>query len=147
MSIPPSHSTSDVDTSPGGERLESWKEIAAYLNRSVRTLHRWEKEEGLPVHRQLHKELGSVFAYKSELEAWSRNRSVRTEVRANNREPGSPYRSRLVVTIALSGAVEPPRVCRRAVNVSSTFVSSVLPQSAFEESHAGARRPSREARC
>jgi hypothetical protein len=105
MSIPPSHSTSDVDTSPGGERLESWKEIAAYLNRSVRTLHRWETEEGLPVHRQLHKELGSVFAYKSELEAWSRNRSVRTEVRANNREPGSPYRSRLVVTIALSGAV------------------------------------------
>jgi Tol biopolymer transport system component len=105
MSIPPSRSTSDVDASPGEERLESWKEIAAYLNRSVRTLHRWEKEEGLPVHRQLHKELGSVFAYKSELEAWSRSRSVGTEVRANTREPGSPYRSRLVATIALSGAV------------------------------------------
>ena len=105
MSIPPSHSTSDVDTSPAGERLESWKEIAAYLNRSVRTLHRWEKEEGLPVHRQLHKELGSVFAYKSELDAWSRARSVRTEVRENTKDPGSPNRSRMVVTVALAGAV------------------------------------------
>ena len=104
MNIPPSHSPSDIDTSPPGERLESWKEIATYLNRSVRTLHRWEKEEGLPVHRQLHKELGSVFAYKSELDAWSRHRSVRAEV-ANNGEPGSPYRSWLMVTIALSGAV------------------------------------------
>ena len=101
MSIPPSHATPDVDTSLTGERLESWKEIAAYLNRSVRTLHRWEKEEGLPVHRQLHKELGSVFAYKSELDAWSRARTVSTEVRKNTEEP----RSRMVVAIALSGAV------------------------------------------
>ena len=105
MSIPPAHSTSDIDTSPAEERLESWKEIAAYLNRSVRTLHRWEKEEGLPVHRQLHKELGSVFAYKSELDAWSGARSVRTQVRENSAEPGSPSRSRAVITIALSGAV------------------------------------------
>ena len=104
MSIPP-HSTSDVDTSPAGQRLESWKEIAVYLNRSVRTLHRWEKEEGLPVHRQLHKELGSVFAYTSELDAWSRARSVHTEDRENEREPGLPNRSRMVVAIALSGAV------------------------------------------
>jgi Tol biopolymer transport system component len=105
MSIPPSRSASDVDTSPPGERLESWKEIANYLNRSVRTLHRWEKEEGLPVHRQLHKELGSVFAYTSELDAWSRARSVRTEVRENRKEPGARNRWRMVVTIGLAGAV------------------------------------------
>src|SRR5262245_24460672 len=78
MSIPSPHSASDVNPSSAGKRLESWKEIAVYLNRSVRTLHRWEKEEGLPVHRQLHKELGSVFAFKSELDAWARARSVRT---------------------------------------------------------------------
>ena len=105
MSIPPSRSASDVDTSAPGERLESWKEIATYLSRSVRTLHRWEKEEGLPVRRQLHKELGSVFAYKSELDAWSRARSVRTEVRENTTDPGSPNRSRLVVMVGLAGAV------------------------------------------
>jgi TolB-like protein/Tfp pilus assembly protein PilF len=56
------------------ERLESWKEIAAYLRRSVRTVHRWEKEEGLPVHRHLHKRLGTVYAFKSEIDAWWQTR-------------------------------------------------------------------------
>ena len=53
-----------------GDRLNSWKEIAAYLKRDVRTLHRWEAEEGLPIRRHLHKKRGSVYAYRSELEAW-----------------------------------------------------------------------------
>jgi Tol biopolymer transport system component len=52
------------------DRLDSWKEIAAYLRRSVRTVTRWESEEGLPVHRHVHSKAGSVFAYKSELDAW-----------------------------------------------------------------------------
>jgi TolB-like protein len=52
------------------DRLDSWKEIAAYLTRGVRTVRRWEREEGLPVHRHLHRVLGSVYAYKSEIEAW-----------------------------------------------------------------------------
>lgn len=56
---------------PGpGDRLESWKEIAVYLNRSVRTVRRWEREESLPVHRHMHRTLASVYANKSELEAW-----------------------------------------------------------------------------
>jgi Tol biopolymer transport system component len=50
--------------------LESWKEIAAYLQRDVRTVTRWEKYEGLPVHRHRHRERSSVYAYPSELEAW-----------------------------------------------------------------------------
>lgn len=53
-----------------GERLESWKEIARYLHRQVRTVQRWERDEGLPVHRLSHKKLGSVYAYGSELDAW-----------------------------------------------------------------------------
>jgi TolB-like protein/thioredoxin-like negative regulator of GroEL len=58
---------------PGaGDRLDSWKEIAAYLNRSVRTVRRWEREEGLPVHRHVHRTLGSVYADKSEVDAWQR---------------------------------------------------------------------------
>jgi serine phosphatase RsbU (regulator of sigma subunit)/serine/threonine protein kinase len=52
------------------ERLDSWKEIAAHLQRGVRTVQRWEKEEGLPVHRHLHDTQGSVFALKSEIDAW-----------------------------------------------------------------------------
>ena len=53
-------------------RLESWKEIGAYLNRSVTTVQRWEQEEGLPVHRLLHAKSGSVYAFTHELDAWYR---------------------------------------------------------------------------
>ena len=52
------------------DRLDSWKEIAAYLRRGVRTVRRWERDEGLPVHRHVHRVLGSVYAYKSEIEIW-----------------------------------------------------------------------------
>jgi TolB-like protein/Tfp pilus assembly protein PilF len=52
-----------------GERLDSWKEIAAYLKRDERTVRRWEKE-GLPVHRKVHKKQASVFAYREEIDAW-----------------------------------------------------------------------------
>src|SRR6266550_1743785 len=49
---------------PPEERLESWKEIAAYLGKGVRTVVRWEKTEGLPVHRHLHERRSSVFCYR-----------------------------------------------------------------------------------
>ena len=52
------------------DRLDSWKGIAAYLRRSVRTVRRWEKDEELPVHRHLHQRLGTVYAYKPEIDAW-----------------------------------------------------------------------------
>lgn len=52
------------------DRLDSWKEIAAYLGRSVRTVRRWEADEGLPVHRHRHRALGSVYAFRSEIDAW-----------------------------------------------------------------------------
>jgi tetratricopeptide (TPR) repeat protein len=55
-------------------RLDSWKEIAAYLKRHVTTVRRWETQEGLPVHRHLHARLGSVYAYTDELETWLKGR-------------------------------------------------------------------------
>ena len=62
------------------DRLDSWKEIAAYLRRGVRTVRRWEREEGLPVHRHVHRVLGSVYAFKSEIDRWrdgARRRAAR----------------------------------------------------------------------
>jgi serine/threonine-protein kinase len=56
------------------ERLNSWKEIAAYLNVSVRTVQRWERSESLPARRHKHAVLSSVFAYRSELDAWWNSR-------------------------------------------------------------------------
>ena len=58
------------------DRLDSWKEIAAYLRRDVRTVQRWEKKEGLPVHRHLHDKLGSIFAYRNELAEWFTTRQT-----------------------------------------------------------------------
>ncbi len=51
-------------------RLHSWKEIAAYLKCEVRTAQRWEKREGLPVHRHMHRKLSSVFTHPNELDEW-----------------------------------------------------------------------------
>lgn len=58
------------------DRLDSWKEIAAYLGREVRTVQLWEKSEGLPIHRQQHARQGSVYAFKSELDAWRQARKT-----------------------------------------------------------------------
>jgi TolB-like protein/Tfp pilus assembly protein PilF len=55
---------------PDDDRLESWKEIAAYLGREVRTVQLWEKSEGLPIHRHQHARQGSVYAFRPELDAW-----------------------------------------------------------------------------
>jgi TolB-like protein/Flp pilus assembly protein TadD len=57
--------------------LDSWKEIAAYLKREVRTVQRWEKSLGLPVRRLSHDKQGTVFAYKSEIDAWWRDRETK----------------------------------------------------------------------
>ncbi len=63
---------------PSGDRLNSWKEIAAYLKHSERTVRRCQ-EEGLPVHRHAHKKRASVYAYKPELDAWWSDGHVRLE--------------------------------------------------------------------
>jgi tetratricopeptide (TPR) repeat protein len=57
------------------ERLESWKAIANYFGRTVRTVQRWERHEGLPVRRHRHSDGASAYAYVTELDAW---RSVRS---------------------------------------------------------------------
>jgi TolB-like protein/Flp pilus assembly protein TadD len=59
-------------------RLDSWKEIAAYLKHSERTVRRWQ-EEGLPVHRHAHKKRAGVYAYKPELDAWWNDGHARLE--------------------------------------------------------------------
>lgn len=67
-----------IGADPQRRRLESWKEIATYLGRDVTTVRRWEKREGLPVHRLQHSRLGSVYAYSTELDAWRNDRAAVT---------------------------------------------------------------------
>jgi hypothetical protein len=55
---------------PSGRPLTTWKEVAAFFERDVRTVQRWEREEGLPVHRHVHHRKSSVYADTEELRAW-----------------------------------------------------------------------------
>jgi TolB-like protein len=57
------------------DRLDSWKEIAGYLKRDTSTVQRWEKAERLPIHRHQHDRLGSIYAFKSEIDSWLGRRS------------------------------------------------------------------------
>ena len=59
---------------PTDDRLDSWKEIATYFRRDVKTVQRWERREGMPVHRHVHDKIGSVYAYRRELDAWAHSR-------------------------------------------------------------------------
>jgi TolB-like protein/Flp pilus assembly protein TadD len=61
---------------PSESRLNSWKEIAAYLNRDVTTAQRWEKREAMPVHRHVHDKRGSVYALVPELDTWLQSRRL-----------------------------------------------------------------------
>jgi Tol biopolymer transport system component len=108
------------DTSPSArppeDRLDSWKEIAAYLNRDVTTVQRWEKREGMPVHRHLHDRMGSVYASRADLDAWARSRNLRAAPENGNNAPSrnppappprsaiSTSRTRWKVVLALAAA-------------------------------------------
>lgn len=59
---------------PAADRLDSWCEIAAYLRCGKRTVQRWEREGGLPVHRLRRNSLAAIYALKSELDAWWHSR-------------------------------------------------------------------------
>jgi Tol biopolymer transport system component len=75
------------DVPPNEGRLDSWKKIAVYLKRDVTTVQRWEKREGMPVHRHLHDRMGSVYAFRSELDAWMQGR--RDQLTPNGAEPSA----------------------------------------------------------
>jgi len=64
--------------------LNSWKEIASYLGRGVRTIQRYEEKLGLPVHRPAGRERSAVLAFADELERWLRNAPSRNGTHSNS---------------------------------------------------------------
>src|ERR1700729_453091 len=77
-------------TGPPEDRLDSWKEIAAYLSRDVTTVQRWERREGMPVHRHIHDKRGSVYAVCAELDAWRQSRKQRLGEEDEGAKPETP---------------------------------------------------------
>ena len=80
--------------------LDSWKEIGAHLQRDVSTVMRWEKSEGLPVRRQQHSSRASVYAYRSELDAWRSARKPKSD-----EMPQLPVLGRLLPALAGGSAM------------------------------------------
>jgi hypothetical protein len=89
------------------DRLDSWKQIAVYLGREIRTVQRWERLERLPVRRHFHVKGGTVYAFKNEIDAWlTSRRQIPGESRAIRK------RSRQVV----KGSNPPPHVMRHMLS-------------------------------
>jgi TolB-like protein len=78
------------------QRLDSWKAIANYLGKSVRTAKRWEAEEGLPVHRHMHQRQGTVHAFRREVDAWLKSRGLGPAAAIDDGD-GEPRRGLLVL--------------------------------------------------
>jgi Tol biopolymer transport system component len=95
------------EPTPDEPRLESWKAIAAYLNRDVRTAKRWEVREGLPVHRHQHQSRSSVYAYPREIDLWREGRKPAGATAAsdgsNPRRPWLMLAAALVVSVLTAG--------------------------------------------
>ena len=87
--------------------MESWKEIAAYFNRSERTVRRWEPKEGLPVHRLQHDKRGSVYAYTRELDSWRESRRQLLDADVTDTPPQEPavWRRRRPWVVVATAAV------------------------------------------
>jgi TolB-like protein/Flp pilus assembly protein TadD len=101
-----------ADDRHADDRLDSWKEIAAYLRKEVRTVQRWEKSSDLPVRRLAHAKMGTVFAYKSDLDAWWRDSQTKLENEENktDTEPGSSRSSVAVLTPPAESSISDPVV-------------------------------------
>lgn len=96
-------------------RLSSWKEIAVYFGRDVRTVQLWEQKEGLPIHRQEHSARASVYAYPSELNRWF---NERLRKRPTGPEPATVESA----TIPTSGLPQTARTWKGLVLLASTFL-------------------------
>ena len=86
--------------------------MASYLGREVRTAQRWEKQEGLPIHRHRHDRSGTVYAYRAELDAWLAGRRQEPEARPHRRRlllrVGAPLVGLVILGAAARSWMAPP---------------------------------------
>ena len=122
------------------DRLDSWKEIAAHLGREVRTVQGWEKNEGLPIHRHQHARQGSVYAFKSELDAWREARKISAdapvpaEAAAPSRKPPA-WAIVAAVCVVIAGASGYFLWKNRAAAMDTPSSVAVLPFADISEQH------------
>ena len=74
------------DRRPTDRRLNSWKAIGAFFERDERTVKRWERQRGLPIHRIPGAGRSSVYAYTSELNEWLKTTDALSEPSTSDEE-------------------------------------------------------------
>ena len=112
MPEPDTRASSRSAAAPEPRRLNSWKEVAAYLGTTVRTAHRWERSEALPIRRHGHTSNATAYAYTDELESWLQRRTVRNGGEAASEvdsptplREGAPASRRFQKWLWVSGAI------------------------------------------
>jgi hypothetical protein len=121
--------------------LSSWKEIAAHFGRDVRTVQRWEKYEGLPVHRHAHRARHSIYAYTEELDAWWHGHGA--PAAAMPALDGAPVAAAAIVEPAPPPAAR-PRLSRGLVFVAGALalaVAVLVPLAGVRSGSAGPDAP------
>lgn len=127
-----------VEPLPAPDRLDSWKEIASYLNRSERTVRRWETSEELPVHRLQHDKRGSVYAYTRELDAWRESRRLSDDsVDAPARRIGATWWVAVAVLLVGAAAVGGWRFWSANATLSERGTSNEQAWQAFQRARFG----------
>jgi len=129
--------TSANGASIGGQpndRLDSWKKIASYLKRDVSTVQRWERREAMPVHRHLHDKQGSVFAFRSELDAWweSRRTQLTREGADESERPPQVLQTAVGTSRTTAPRAHPTRLLRLGVAAGVMLIAGALAWFAVE---------------
>jgi TolB-like protein/Tfp pilus assembly protein PilF len=114
--------------------LDSWMAIAFYVGRTVRTVQRWEKTEEFPVHRHQHDKGNTVKAYKSEIDAWLRERQRLGK--DNGEDPETDHSATESVETNLGDVPDARKrrlfyyvvACVLGIAVTSGLIRSFLPQ-------------------
>lgn len=114
------------------ERLDSWKEIANYLNRDIGTVIRWEKERGLPIYRAPGGKRKVIFAYRREIDTWLSGASsdrVALQQESSHLEPGKGG-----LSLEQRGSLQPPTptplggsITGNGVRTSTVSATSISP--------------------
>ena len=127
------------------DRLDSWKEVATFLGRGVRTVQRWEREEGLPVHRLLHDKRGTVFAYRDELAAWweSRRRTIESAPESAADQPTAAGEANAVKSARTRSRVAPVASVLLVLGVVVTIVTGYVLRSRDRQEGSHAARTER----
>lgn len=106
----------DGSSSAAVHVLTSWKDIARYMGKGVRTVQRWEQDFGLPVRRPQGSSKKAILARPRDLDAWVALRCTsRTEQFAGDGQPPpnrSCSRASLGVLSTLNAQIETSRLLR-----------------------------------